>query len=151
MMGSPQPTESVYYDRMSFSSAASRNGPGGGAGNSSWEKEKEDLKRDYEFQIATLTSKLSTLLSTHSSHADSVTRQTQLRESAERDAELGKEQVVRAKEELKRAGRELEEVRTELERERERVWTLEEERKERELAWEKEREEWEAKMEEKVQ
>jgi chromosome segregation ATPase len=133
-LGSPKP-DSVYYDRMSFGSAVSRGGqmPGGGGGGNTaqLEREKEELKRDYEYQIATLTAKLTGLLSSHSEHAESISRETEKREEAE-------EEISRLRKDLDVVRRELDEVKGELRREREMVEDAERQRMERELEFQRE-------------
>lgn len=121
-LGSPQTTNSVYYDRMSFGSAASR-GPNQGSGNivAQLEREKEELKRDYEYQIATLTAKLTGLLSGHTEHAESIEREAEKREEAEEEIGRLRVELDGVREDLEGVRREMDGVEGELEREREKA------------------------------
>lgn len=89
---------SEYYDRMSFGSATSRaarsqSGAGGGGNGMSaaWDREKEELKREYEYRIANLTGKLGQLEGGAEGAREGEAREREGRERAERDMDAVKE------------------------------------------------------------
>jgi predicted nuclease with TOPRIM domain len=88
-------TNSDYYEKMSFGRASMTSSQGGGGGGELKRGEIEDLRRDYEFKIATMQSKLASYEDKGRADAERIrSLEGELRDSrrmvSERDGEVRK-------------------------------------------------------------